>query len=158
MFQTWDNSQLLRRVLWISAEQTIGASLKHKNTQPLYIFSRVRVLHLNRLKEWTWLHSFGSSSSSSSKKASTVKQPLWGTVEKTNKTELWNRSNSHFWGWHENLFFSNEEFRGRNSNFFFLRLKAGFFFFFWAHVITQGICNKFIGSKFSVGCMVWSWC
>ena len=58
MFQTCSNSQLLRRVLWISAEQTIGASLKHKNTQPLYIFNRVRVLHLNRLKERTWLHSF----------------------------------------------------------------------------------------------------
>ena len=40
MFQTWDNSQLLRRVLWISAELTIVSSLKHKNTQPLYIFSR----------------------------------------------------------------------------------------------------------------------
>ena len=60
VFQTCSNSQLLRRVLWISAEQTIGASLKHKNTQPLYIFNRVRVLHLNRLKEKTWLHSFGS--------------------------------------------------------------------------------------------------
>ena len=58
MFQTCSNSQLLRRVLWISAEQTIGASLKHKNTQPLYMFNRVRVLHLNRLKERTWLHSF----------------------------------------------------------------------------------------------------
>ena len=58
MFQTCSNGQLLRRVLWISAEQTIGASLKHKNTQPLYIFNRVRVLHLNRLKERTWLHSF----------------------------------------------------------------------------------------------------
>ena len=41
------------------AELTIVSSLKHKNTQPLYIFSRVRVLHLNRLKERTWLHSFG---------------------------------------------------------------------------------------------------
>ena len=60
MFKTCSNSQLLRRVLWISAEQPIGASLKHKNTQPLYIFHRVRVLHLNRLKERTWLHSFGS--------------------------------------------------------------------------------------------------
>ena len=59
MFQTCSNSQLLRRVLWISAEQTIGASFKHKNTQPLYISNRVRVLHLNRLKERTWLHSFG---------------------------------------------------------------------------------------------------
>ena len=58
MFKTCSNSQLLRRVLWISAEQPIGASLKHKNTQPLYIIHRVRVLHLNRLKERTWLHSF----------------------------------------------------------------------------------------------------
>ena len=58
MFQTWDNSQLLRRVLWISAELTIGATFKHKCTQPLYMFNRVRVLHLNRLKERTWLHSF----------------------------------------------------------------------------------------------------
>ena len=40
MFQTWDNSQLLRRVLWISAELNIVSSLKHKNTQPLYIFKR----------------------------------------------------------------------------------------------------------------------
>ena len=40
MFQTWDSSQLLRRVLWISAELTIVSSLKHKNTQPLYIFNR----------------------------------------------------------------------------------------------------------------------
>ena len=60
MFKSCSNSQLLRRVLWISAEQTIGASLKHKNTQPLYMFNRVRVLHLNRLKERTWLHSFGT--------------------------------------------------------------------------------------------------
>ena len=58
MFQTWDNSQLLRRVLWISAELTIGATFKHKCTQPLYMFNRVRVLHLNRLKERTWLYSF----------------------------------------------------------------------------------------------------
>ena len=58
MFQTSDNSQLLRRVLWISAELTIVSSLKHKNTQPLCIFNRVRVLHLDRLKEGTWLHSF----------------------------------------------------------------------------------------------------
>ena len=40
MFQTWDNSQLLRRVLWISAELTIVSSLKHKNTRALYIFNR----------------------------------------------------------------------------------------------------------------------
>ena len=40
MFQTWDNNQLLRRVLWINAELTIVWSLKHKNTQPSYIFNR----------------------------------------------------------------------------------------------------------------------
>ena len=40
MFQTSDNSQLLRRVLWIIAELTIVSSLKHKNTQPIYIFNR----------------------------------------------------------------------------------------------------------------------
>ena len=40
MFQTADNSQLLRRVLWINAELTIVWSLKHKNTQPSYIFNR----------------------------------------------------------------------------------------------------------------------
>ena len=61
MFQTSDNSQLLRRVLWISKELTIVSSLKHKNTQPIYIFNRVRVLHLERLKEGTWFHSFAFS-------------------------------------------------------------------------------------------------
>jgi len=40
VFQTSDNSQLLRRVLWINAEQTIVWSLKHKNAQPSYIFNR----------------------------------------------------------------------------------------------------------------------
>jgi hypothetical protein len=40
MFQTSDNSQLLRRVLWINAELTIVSSLKHKNTQPIYIFNK----------------------------------------------------------------------------------------------------------------------
>ena len=40
MFQTSDNSQLLRRVLCINADLTIVSSLKHKNTQPLYIFNR----------------------------------------------------------------------------------------------------------------------
>ena len=59
MFQTWDNSQLLRRVLWISAELTIVSSLKQKNTQHLYVFNRVQVLHQEWLKEGTWLHSFG---------------------------------------------------------------------------------------------------
>ena len=59
MLQTWDNSQLLRRVLWISAELPIVSSLQHKNAQPLYILNRVTVLHLNKVKERTWLHSFG---------------------------------------------------------------------------------------------------
>ena len=40
MFQTSDNSQLLRRVLWINAELTIVSSLKHQNTKPIYIFNR----------------------------------------------------------------------------------------------------------------------
>ena len=40
MFQTSDNSKLLRRVLWITAELTIVSSLRHKNTQPIYIFNR----------------------------------------------------------------------------------------------------------------------
>ena len=29
--------------------------------------------------------------------------------------------------------------------------------FFWSYVITQGICNKFIEMKISVGGMVWPW-
>ena len=40
MFQTSDKSQLLRRVLWINAQLTIVWSLKHKISQPIYIFSR----------------------------------------------------------------------------------------------------------------------
>ena len=40
MFKAWDSSQLLRIVLWISAELTIVSSLKHKNTQRSYIFNR----------------------------------------------------------------------------------------------------------------------
>ena len=37
---------------------TIVSSLKHKNTQPIYIFNRVRIFHLDRLKEGTWLYNF----------------------------------------------------------------------------------------------------
>ena len=40
MFQTSENSQLLRRVLLINAELTIVSSLKHKNTPPINIFNR----------------------------------------------------------------------------------------------------------------------
>ena len=40
MYQTSDNSQLLRRVLWINAQLTIVWSLKHHSTQPILIFNR----------------------------------------------------------------------------------------------------------------------
>ena len=40
MFQTWDKSQLLRRVLWINAQLTNVWHLKHKISQPIYIFNR----------------------------------------------------------------------------------------------------------------------
>ena len=40
MFQTSDKSQLLKRVLWINAEPTIVLNLKHKISQPIYIFNR----------------------------------------------------------------------------------------------------------------------
>ena len=43
----------------------------------------------------------------------------------------------------------------RNSLISFLGWRLNFF---WAHVIMQDICNKFIGSNFSIGCMVWPWC
>ena len=59
MFQTWDNSQLCTDSQYSSQHLTIGWSLIHHSTQHILIFSRVRVLHLDRLKEGTWLHSFG---------------------------------------------------------------------------------------------------
>ena len=40
MFQSSDKSQLLWRVLWINAKSTIVWSLKHKISQPVYIFNR----------------------------------------------------------------------------------------------------------------------
>ena len=40
MLQTSDKSQLLRRVLWINAQPTIVWSMKHKISQPIYIFNR----------------------------------------------------------------------------------------------------------------------
>ena len=58
MFQTWDNSQLCIDSQYSSQMLTIVWSLKHQNTQPIYIFNWVRVLHLDSLKEGTWLHSF----------------------------------------------------------------------------------------------------
>ena len=41
-----------------------------------------------------------------------------------------------------------------NSLIFFLRLEADLF---WSYFIMQGICNKFIEMRISVGCMVWPW-
>ena len=35
--------------------------MNHQNNQPISIFNRVSVLHLDRLEEGTWLHSFGKS-------------------------------------------------------------------------------------------------
>ena len=35
-------------------------TLLHHNTQPVLIFSRVRIFHLERLEKVTWFHSFGS--------------------------------------------------------------------------------------------------
>ena len=40
MFQTSDNSQLCIDSQYSSQQLTIVSSLKHKNTQPLYIFNR----------------------------------------------------------------------------------------------------------------------
>ena len=59
MFQTWGNSQLCIDSQYSSQYLTIW-SLKHQNTKHIYIFNKVRVLHLNRLKEGTWLLIFGS--------------------------------------------------------------------------------------------------
>ena len=55
MFQTSDNSQL-----YSSQQLTIVWSLIHHSTQTNLIFSRVKILHLDRLKEGTWLYSFAS--------------------------------------------------------------------------------------------------
>ena len=53
MFKTSDNSQLCIDSQYSSQYLTIVLSLKHQNTKPIYIFNRVRVLHLDRLKEGT---------------------------------------------------------------------------------------------------------
>ena len=49
MFQTSDNSQLCIDSQYSSQQLTIVWSLIHHTTQPILIFSRVRVLHLDRL-------------------------------------------------------------------------------------------------------------
>ena len=56
MFKTSDNSQLWIDSQYSSQYLTIIWSLKNQNTQPMYIFFRVTVLHLDRLKEGTWFH------------------------------------------------------------------------------------------------------
>ena len=56
MFQTSDNSQL--DLQYSSQQLTIFWSLIHHGTQPILILSRVGVLHQDRLKKGTWLHSF----------------------------------------------------------------------------------------------------
>ena len=68
MFQTSDNSQLQRRVLWINGQLTIFWSLKHKISQPIYIFNRENSQNSEfpefRITKWskegTWFHSFES--------------------------------------------------------------------------------------------------
>ena len=59
MFQTSDNSQLCIDSQYSSQQLTIVWSLgTHQSTQPILIFSRVRILHLKRLENVTWFHSF----------------------------------------------------------------------------------------------------
>ena len=58
MFQTSDNSQLQIISQYSYQHLTIVWSLMHHITQPILIFSRLRVLYVDRLKERTWLHSF----------------------------------------------------------------------------------------------------
>ena len=55
---TSDNIQLCIDSQYSSQQLTIVWSLIHHSTQPILIFSSVRVLHLDRLKEGTWLHIF----------------------------------------------------------------------------------------------------
>ena len=59
MFQTSDNSQMCIDSQCSSQQLTIVRSLIYDSTQPILVFSGVRVLHLARLKEGTWLNSFG---------------------------------------------------------------------------------------------------
>ena len=139
MFQTWDNSQLLRRVLWISAELTIVSSLKHKNTQPLYIFNRVRVLHLDRLKEGTWLHSFVFCSTNILLKVSWPQNDfLESSIFQKNNAKIWwisaerrklfSFSFLFFWKSVSKFFFFIRKFFFFIGNSFFL---LGNFFFFY---------------------------
>ena len=56
MFQTSDNSKLCIDSQYSSQQFTFVWSLKHQISQPIYILNKVRVFHLDRLKEGTWLH------------------------------------------------------------------------------------------------------
>ena len=58
MFQISDNSQLCIDSQYSSQQLTIVWSLVHHSTQPILIFFRVRVLHLDRLKELVWGHRY----------------------------------------------------------------------------------------------------
>ena len=60
-------------------------SLKQQNTQPIYIFNRIRVLHLDKLKEGTWLHSFGRKRWLLCNKYSKI-GILWGKFSQTKNT------------------------------------------------------------------------
>ena len=59
MYQSSDNSQLCIDSQYSSKQLTIVWTLIHHSTQPILIFSKARVLHLDRLKEGTLFHSFG---------------------------------------------------------------------------------------------------
>ena len=61
MLQTSENSQLCIDSQYSSQQLTFAWSLKHQISQPIYIFNRVKVFHLDRLKKGTWLHCFGHS-------------------------------------------------------------------------------------------------
>ena len=94
--------------------------------------------------------------------AAAKKQPLW--VEKTNKSELRNRLTYrvliYIFEVRLKTFFlkmRNFEVEIQILKKWKIKKRPHLFFwgwrlnFFWAHVITQDICNKFIDSKFSVG-------
>ena len=89
-----------------------------KSTVNLYIFNRVRVLHLNRLKERTWLHSFGIFSQG----------PLKIWTEHSPNLVFWNFnlgriSEQHFW---ITLKSSHQKLCNKGSNFIFNPLEVGY--------------------------------
>ena len=85
---------------------------------------------------------------------------LWGRVEKTNKSELWNRLTYRLLIY---IFSQMRNLEVKIPIWIFFFEKTSYFFWGWRLNFflspcyhTQDICNNFIGSKFSVGCMVWS--